>query len=349
MRRIVICCDGTWNTPDADADGVPLATNVVRVAEAVKARGSDGITQLLYYDTGVGTRGGRFKRIFGGATGMGLTGNLLNAYRFLVRHYRPGDQLFLFGFSRGAYTVRSLAGLIRNSGILLAHNSDRLEQAFDLYQARAPDSHPRAREATLFRRTWSHADRTQVHFLGVWDTVGALGNPLLMMKGPLSRRHRFHDTALSSTVSHAFHAVAIDEQRRHFRPCLWQRQPHAGEQTVEQCWFAGVHADIGGGYANTGLSDLALAWMAGKARDCGLDLRDIPTEGDVGVGPHNSRTGAWRLVPRLHRTIGGAQKAGGCSQSLHTSVLDRYRADSAYRPPGLVDYLRRHPDLAQGR
>ena len=148
MKRIIICCDGTWNTPDKTENGIPCYTNVVKVAQAVKPFADDGIQQLTYYDLGVGSRGFILQRIFDGATGSGISKNILKAYRYVLQNYRLNDELFFFGFSRGAFTVRSLAGLIRNSGILKSDDPDLIKRAYNLYRSRSPLSHPRAREAT---------------------------------------------------------------------------------------------------------------------------------------------------------------------------------------------------------
>ena len=190
-----------------------------------------------------------------------------DCYRFLVERYEPGDELFLFGFSRGAFTARSLAGLIRNAGILRREHAGRVDEAYRLYRARGDLAHPSGIESRIFRRWYSH--EPDVHFIGVWDTVGALGIP--GMRGRLAERMwGFHDTQLSSHVSNAFHALAIDERRRPFAPTLWDRPADAPGQTLEQVWFAGVHSDVGGGYPNPGLSEIALLWMAGRAAACGL-------------------------------------------------------------------------------
>lgn len=338
MKRIVICSDGTWNTPDAEGEGTP--TNVARLAGVVPAHDDAGVEQLTYYGTGVGTRGNRLKRWIAGATGWGLSDNLLDAYRFVVAHYEPGDELFLFGFSRGAFTVRSLGGLINNSGILRPVHADHVGDAFDLYRSRSAESHPRRAESVLFRKSFAWQDRTPIRCIGVWDTVGALGNPLFLMKSPLSRRFHFHDTDLSSTVENAFHAMAIDEKRRHFRVTRWHKQDDSADQTVEQRWFIGVHSDVGGGTRFAGLSDISLEWMIRRAGALGLKL-DLPAlSPDWQVGPGRSRKGLYRLIPRHHRPIAEQPAAETC-EVLDESVERRYAGDEDYRPPNLVDYHRR--------
>lgn len=345
MKRIVICCDGTWNSPDKEQNGVPIATNVVKVAQAVAPGDGRGTNQLMYYDPGIGTSGGWFRRVYDGATGHGLSRNILEAYRYLITNYEAGDELYFLGFSRGAFTVRSLAGLIRNSGILRPAASGMVKQAFALYRSRSPSTHPRAREATLFRRTYAVADITPIKFIGVWDTVGSLGNPLFL-NGLISRRYRFHDTDLSSTVTHACQALAIDEKRSHFRAALWHQQPHAKGQTLEQVWFAGVHSNVGGGYPRTGLSDLALAWMTDRVRGFDLALAPIQTQPDPLQARDESRKGFYLLTPPYHRPIDQSPPPdkGPTCETLHPLVLERYLRDATYRPPNLEEYLARFPD-----
>jgi uncharacterized protein (DUF2235 family) len=257
---------------------------------------------MMYYDKGVGTRGSRVRRIIDGATGRGLSDNMLNAYRFLICNYEPGDEIYLFGFSRGAFTVRSLAGMIRNCGILHRNAADKVGQAFGIYSSRRFDTHPRMVEATMFRKTYSVCDLIPIKFMGVWDTVGALGNPL-MLNGIFTKRHSFHDHKLSSKVEHAYHAVAIDEKRRHFQAALWEKDPADTHQTMEQVWFIGVHSNVGGGYTTTGLSDIALEWMADKAESAGLALDGLSYNTDYLQEPADSRTGFYKLVPPYYRKI----------------------------------------------
>jgi uncharacterized protein (DUF2235 family) len=223
-KRLVVCCDGTWNFADQ-----PSKTNVAKIALSVRPGSASGQEQRVYYHSGVGTL--RRERLRGGAFGTGLSRNVLDAYRFLVESYEPDDELYFFGFSRGAFTVRSLAGLVRNSGILRRDHADRTPDAWALYRDRI--ERPSGAAATLFRR--SYARETPIRFVGVWDTVGALGIPvpdpawLRPAVDRFNRRWAFHDTELSSRVTAAFHALAVDEQRSAFRPTLWHQQQGAAE------------------------------------------------------------------------------------------------------------------------
>ena len=286
---------------------------------------------------------GQWDRFRGGALGSGLSTNIRQAYRFLIRHYRPGDELLLFGFSRGAYTVRSLAGLIRNCGILRPEHADRLGQGYALYRRRDKDSNPRAIESQLFRRSYSYESQghqVRIKGIAVWDTVGALGIPVGIL-GKLTRQilHlQFHDVKLSSFVDNAFQALAIDEHRPPFEPCLWEQQSHAVGQRLEQVWFAGVHSNVGGGYPDSGLSDTALLWLLGRARECGLAFDEEYLRANTQPNPsgvlRNSRTGLYKLLPASHRQL----CSGGLAprfEDIHPSVYERIDRDPTYQPKNL--------------
>ena len=342
MKKIAIFCDGTWNTPDERIEGKLCQTNVVKMASALSSASDDGLPQLLYYDSGIGTEGDLLLRVYDGATGAGISDNILQAYRFIMANYEKGDELFLFGFSRGAFTVRSLAGLIRNSGILKPSNQDQIPGAYRLYRSRKPEHQPHEIEATLFRKTYAVEVTTPIKFIGVWDTVGALGNPLFL-NGIVSKRNGFHDTDLSTKVSFAYQALAIDEKRKNFQATLWHQQEDSGDQVLEQVWFPGVHGDIGGGYPEQGLSDITLAWMLGKAQNCHLKFEPIPLNPDAMAMKHESYSGFYRVRPPYSRPIDLVLPGrGNTNESLHPSVIQRYKNDHSYRPVNLTDYFRRH-------
>jgi hypothetical protein len=261
MRKLVVFCDGTWKSADDKA-----ITNVVKVMDAVLPEDANHNAQILYYGKGVGTAN-LLDRLFGGVFGDGLGTNVRDAYRFLVQNYLPGDDIYLFGFSRGAYTARSLAGMIRCCGLVRKDQANRISEAYDVYRQRHPDGAEKP-AAVKFRA--DYAREVRIKCIGVWDTVGALGVPVGRVLRMLSRKeHGFHDTQLSGRVDYAFHALAIDEKRYTFEPSLWTVAPQAN-QVVEQVWFCGAHSDVGGGYDETGLSDCALGWMLQKAVQAGL-------------------------------------------------------------------------------
>jgi uncharacterized protein (DUF2235 family) len=341
MKRIIVCCDGTWNRPDQVDRGTVSPSNVTKMALAVAPRDAGGAVQQVYYHRGVGT--GRWDRIRGGVFGRGLSRNIRDAYRFLVENYDVGDELIFFGFSRGAYTVRSLAGFIRNCGLLRKEHRDRVEEAYRLYRRRDADSHPRAIEAQLFRKSYtyeSYGHEVRIRCLGVWDTVGALGIPIGWI-GKVTRfvlRLQFHDVKLSSYVDNAFQALAIDERRPPFKPAIWERQEHAKGQRLEQAWFAGVHTNVGGGYADSGLSDIAFLWMKERAASCGLAfdedyVRQAIHPNVLGV-LRDSRTVLYRLIPPYVRPV-GSSGTPPTSEVVDPSPYERLRLDPTYRPENL--------------
>jgi uncharacterized protein (DUF2235 family) len=355
MKRLIVCCDGTWNKPEQLSKGLLAPTNVSKLALSIAREDEDGTPQLVHYQRGVGTR--VLEKLRGGALGIGLSRNVRECYAFLVEQYEPGDQLFLFGFSRGAFTARSLGGLVRNSGILLSHNRARIDDAYRLYRSPDKETEPASLEAEMFRRLYSHP-LAEIEFIGVWDTVGALGIP----EGPLTprrliKRWSFHDTKLSRHVRHAYHALAIDERRGMFEPALWVRQDGApASQELEQVWFAGAHCDIGGGYADTGLSDIALLWMARKAKACGLAfdperLCEVTEPDDArrragievaprfGKPPEDSMTLFYRTLGVLDRRLSDKKGTTVDGLGVASSAARRQRDVADYDPPGLADSL----------
>jgi uncharacterized protein (DUF2235 family) len=339
LKRILVCCDGTWNRPDQVHNGEVCASNVTKLARCVAPVDPTGVPQLMFYDKGVGT--GHFDRIRGGACGWGIKRKILDAYRFLMINYQEGDELFFFGFSRGAYTVRSTFGLIRNSGLLKPEFAHKLPDAYALYRRRDDASHPDKVESELFRRSYSHEPRAK--FIGVWDTVGALGLPVGGLLQFFNSRWKFHDMTLSSWVDNAFQALAIDERRKPFQPAIWEQSPKAQGQVLEQVWFAGVHSNVGGSYPQAGLSDIALLWMMAKAEACGLtvDRNSMDTvnhpQPDAHGKLYDSQT-AWYKLAGLGdyiRPIGQKPKESAASTAVDRSanVADKYQ------PPNLASFL----------
>jgi uncharacterized protein (DUF2235 family) len=349
MRRLVVCCDGTWNTPDQKDRGVMRPSNVVKLARLVRRQAGDGTEQLVHYDKGVGT-GDFVDRLFGGAFGIGLSHNVCEAYAFLSLNHRPGDQVFLFGFSRGAYTVRRTVGMLRKCGLVPAIEDKGardtvIEEAYSVYEARETRAEGGADSpAALDFRARHGAARVPVRFLGVWDTVGADGIAGVM--GALTTSYskaRFHDRIVSSDVEQACHAVAIDECRRLFQPTLFQQGATGAQrgQVIEQAWFAGVHSNVGGGYEDHGLSDLALHWMAARAAHCGLDL-DEGWRGRLRPDPfgelRDSRSCLYALMGSAARPM-GAQARG--FERIHRSAVDRMERDPGkYEPANALDYMK---------
>jgi uncharacterized protein (DUF2235 family) len=300
MKRIIICCDGTWNDPDNKENDLPCSTNVFKMARLISPVDDAGISQVVYYHNGVGT-GNYFDKLVGGAFGVGLSKNIEDIYRFLMNNYVEGDQLWFFGFSRGAYTVRSVTGLIRNSGLLKKEHSEKFSMAYELYKERSDDTHPKANVSSVFRNEF--CNEPPIYFLGVWDTVGSLGIPDFVVSKLFGNLWDFHNIQLSSIIQNAYQALAIDEKRGDFQPCLWT--PATPEQNQEQVWFPGVHGDVGGGYAQCGLSDISLNWMICKAAQNGLKINPV----NLSVNPnpndqlHDSFEGFFTLRPVHIRNI----------------------------------------------
>jgi uncharacterized protein (DUF2235 family) len=348
--------DGTWNKPESN-------TNVERLRRLIAPRDASGIQQIINYLPGVGVSPG-ITHLLGGAFGYGLSGNVLDGYRWLCDVWQPGDDIYLFGFSRGAYTARSLGGLIRKCG-LLKRGADgavakaALSHAYDFY--RDTGSKPDDPVAVEFRA--ANSTEVDVHFIGVWDTVGSLGIPDTASWFPYARaRYQFHDTELSKIVKYAYQALAFDEHRADFAPALWTRNLASvkpGETTatkkleqidIEQRWFIGAHADVGGGNDRDGagrkpdpLPDLPLAWLQRKAIACGLACNEAfvaATDADTGV-PRDSYAefmdGIYKqFKPPFDRSLGT-----GINEKVDDSVWQRWLADASYRPPTLVRALAR--------
>ena len=328
-KRLVICADGTWNRPEEDLK-TDVPTNVLRLARAIEPLPADGHPQHVFYDWGIGSY---HNTLVGGVTGAGIHKNIMDGYRYIVQNYEPGTDIYLFGFSRGAYTVRSLCGLINNCGILTRPDARRIQQAFEIYKRTGKDFAPRGRRAVEFRRQHSHGSR-EIRFVGAWDTVGALGMPFSLM-GLFDGKDEFYDTKLGSNVRVARHAMAIDERREDFEPTLWLPRE---ELDLRQVWFAGSHSDIGGGYGpdDAGLlsSDQSLQWMIGEAVAAGLaveqHLKDALKPSPL-AGLHNSRRHVFRFAKPLIRPLVHADRP----TEIHPSVRERWQADPGYRPPNL--------------
>ncbi|MDA0689988.1 MAG: DUF2235 domain-containing protein [Proteobacteria bacterium] len=315
MKNIVICCDGTGNEFGENN------TNVVETYALSKKTNS----QIVFYDPGVGTGdweysdgpdNGSLKSKMDQATGEGLQNNVNDAYAYLMETYEEGDKLFLFGFSRGAFTVRSLAGMLYKCGLLHPDNDNLIGYAAKLYNTEG-----NIKIAHEFKKTFSR--KCSVHFIGVWDTVSSL----VMNAGK-----KWHNSSLNPEASHGYHAVSIDEKRKDFPPCLWDETDLAPNQTIEQVWFAGVHSDVGAWYPERGLSNIALHWMLTQARRHGLQVNTAELnkrEQNPNDELHNSFTGIWKIRGTYKRQIPEGAK-------IHESVFIRKRRPTnKYKPTNL--------------
>lgn len=365
MKRLIVFCDGTWNRMSAEQP-----TNVLIGAQLVLPVDTAGVAQVTYYDEGVGTTGGRLSTMLAGAFGWGLLDKIEAAYRFLIFNYEPGDEVFIFGFSRGAYTARSLAGLIRKCGIVPRSLAGKIREIVEFYKD--ANTKPDSDEAQRRRMLWSprvvlkEADRQWrldhgadpaevsaakamiVRYVGVWDSVGALGIPQhlpgtwLFQRG---KKYQFHDTELSSTVRAARHAVAIDENRLSFAPTTWSNLEALNATTAsgdkyQQTWFPGDHGSVGGGGDIRGLSNDALAWIVEGAVVEGLAVNqtmlDIYKQGVDPLAPlsNQSKDPGWfeRIYQRADRD--GPQQKSLISDSAATRLAYEAKAAnwSPYRP-----------------
>lgn len=347
-KRLVACFDGTWKTADDKGN----ATNPVKLMRAIRHVDDQDVAQITFYDKGVGT-GGPIDRFRGGAFGRGLGENVRDGYRFLANNYAPGDEIYLFGFSRGAFTARSLAGLIGTCGLLTKMTLGEMMRAWNLY--RTPKKRRDPAEARAIRRL-GHGDGVRIGCIGVWDTVGSLGIPISSLNWMNRGRYKFHDTRLGPNIDCALHAVAIDEKRGPFRPALWQTPDHDAKQVVEQVWFPGVHSNIGGSYDDAGLSDIALDWMIKRARThTPLAFDDAYIERWIAPDPlatlYESRSAMYpvSLALPFQRVIGGQdgwirtflprtnkpdEGRAFVNEALHQSALDRFEEAAPFRDGG---------------
>jgi uncharacterized protein (DUF2235 family) len=360
QKRLALFLDGTWND---EGDN----TNVWRLRSLCATTGTAGIKQYVYYDTGLGTHVG--EKLRGGLYGFGVDESVRKAYEWLVENYDDGDEIYIFGFSRGAFTARSLAGLISICGILrpgtplgvgqlylryqhVDRNADSIRNLFDAQHiGKLVDP---SRE-TLWLLKYSR--RAEITMVGVWDTVAAIDLPLVT-------KHHFLDPNLRHDLKNAFHALAIDERRHRFGPTLWKQTSLKSDgppmvrrdyAAVEQRWFIGAHANVGGGYPSDLLSQIPLKWMLQKAEALGLAFRGtIDVEAAASVDPVTDSygpflEGTYRLVSQpYNRPIGVPDEESDgylvriINETIDDSVFDRWRRDPSYRPDNLKDWATRH-------
>ncbi len=346
MKRLIVCSDGTWQKINT-----PYPTNVVKITQSIVPDPAN----LVFYGEGIGT-GNFIDRVMGGLFGWGIDKNIQDAYRFLCLNYAPGDEIYLFGFSRGAYTVRSLVGLIRAVGILPRQGIRKIPQVYKFYQdakgeyvgkdevTRENTQLRGLSEVKKFRQgiqqeygdDYSAEENVPITLLSCWDTVGALGIPPLFAFSiaPLvNRRYQFHNTKLSSTVEHALHAVAIDENRKTFSPTLMKETAENPNQ-LTQVWFPGTHGCIGGGSKeNSPLSNAALLWTIEQVERLNLGLKFDRSKIEDGV----------ETDPTIHFTNEANLPFSTKSREVpsdaifHPSVAKRWQFGD-YRPENLAPF-----------
>ena len=309
---------------------------------------------MALYDDGVGTENFKPLKIFAGVTGFGLSRNVKQLYKELVRIYDPGDRIFLFGFSRGAFTARTLAGFIAMCGILDVKNlatAAALETAVrGLYKVYRKSYRTELMKVFLgppnpsvvkeFRETHCLAGEVPIRFMGVWDTVDAVGLPFHISDfvNLVFYRFKFRDHVLSKSVEHACHALAIDDQRHSFHPLLWcEGAGDAGR--IEQVWFAGAHSNVGGGYPKQGMSLVALEWMLRKAEEAGLRVLDSDKvlyceHANVDDKLYDPRAGVGIFYRWKPRDIAAICRDNRVNPTLHLSVLERIAHGTDDYAPG---------------
>lgn len=321
MKRIALCADGTW-------DGTSNNTNVYKMFNSILV----SPTQLPFYDSGVGSSGLPLERLLGGAFGTGLFDKIKDGYTKISHVYEAGDEIFLFGFSRGAYTARSIAGMISACGLpTKGFDQTLIDTAFEAYR------HKDKRQQLLAELAQYDIVKAPIKMVGVWDTVGSLGIPAIF-GGVSPLLYGFLDTGLNPNVANAYHALAIDERRAEFPPTLWTSDPAPG-QVIEQVWFVGAHSDVGGGNApgaedqGTTLSDVTLGWMMGKAAALGLQFVPEAYSSHVPVPQklafdevHESWSPLWGFFK--YREIAE-------DSYLSDTVQARFVQDPKYRPANL--------------
>ena len=264
MKKIVFCADGTWNQTSGPKNPSDSDTNVAKLYNALPTTA----TQSPRYDTGLGTGGNPIQHLLGGAFGEGIETKVREGYTKICQLYSVGDQIFLFGFSRGAFTARSIAGMLAYCGIPVQQTQAAFDDAFSTYRKPLQTLDRAAARAALTQQYGNH--EVDIEMIGVWDTVGSLGIPSIFGHIDLSR-YSFLDTQLSPKVKAAYQALAIDEERQCFPPTLWDDSQVPG-QIMEQVWFTGCHGNVGGGCLDSTLSDITLKWMLKRCADHGLEI-----------------------------------------------------------------------------
>ena len=335
MKRLVVCCDGTWQNLAS-----PCPSNVVKLSQSVKRTANDGTPQILFYDEGIGTEN---YKVLGGATGIGIDQNIQDGYRFLCLNYEDGDEIYLFGFSRGAYTVRSLAGMIYCSGLLQRKYINDAPKAYELYRNR--NIKPNDKEAANYRKKYgkNEGKPVPITLLGCFDTVGALGIPIIplfnSLKPLLHRRYTFYDTTLNKYIQNALHAMAIDEIREVFDVTRMTKHPDAKDQVVKEKWFPGNHGCVGGGTEEyRPLSDAALVWMIESIKDLGLGLEFDLSDLLINYKPDykckfTNDPGFFKLAGIKFRDV------GDLVDDLHEMAIERLKDCADYRPKNLAKII----------
>ncbi len=335
-KNIILCSDGTGNR-----GGKGHGTNVWRLYNGVHLRISNP-RQITYYDDGVGTDDNKYLRAFGGAFGWGFTRNVKQAYRFLVRNWEQGDSIYMFGFSRGAYTVRALAAFVAHCG-MIKNGREESETGLEEKIRRLVDAYHREKVDDNYEDV-ELTRPVPIESVGVWDTVSAIGLPFDMLLKTFIYRFfhfKFRDHELRDAVKSGMQALAIDDERRTFHPTLW-KEDRAG---IEQVWFAGVHSNVGGGYPKQEMSHVALEWMISKCKWDGIkgivfepEFEDeVRRNANVHGRLYDSRAGAaayYRFAPRDIDLL--CRENDIKTVKIHQSVFERIQSATDGYNPGSI-------------
>lgn len=351
-KNLVLLSDGT-----GQRGGVGYETNIWRLYKALSINHPE---QLICYDDGVGSQKSRWSKILGGMAAIGLDQNVRELYIFLVRHWKPGDRIYLFGFSRGAFTVRILADLISRCGIISMHpdimSEERLTKLVKTAYTASLKAYYHPQYARAFREQFSWKDEAEIQFIGVWDTVGAVGLPFRQARFSMHNfiEYGFRGHALNRDIQYAAHAMSIDDNRETFHPVIWDERIDTSPDRITQAWFSGVHSNIGGGYPKNQLSRVTLGWMIEQLKIAEsrlalppsqrlhfepVEIDNISREKDPHGRLYNSRSGpaaAFRFLPRDMEEIRHSyteQKA-----EIHPAVFDRIKQNTdGYSPHNLTE------------
>lgn len=323
-KNIVIFSDGTGQEGGKGAN-----TNIYKLFNMIEDRTKN---QISFYDAGLGTG---WRKVSGNVSGAGISKNILECYTFIFENFEAGDQIYLFGFSRGAATVRSLSSFIHYFGVIPKSRPELIKQAYKIYKI-SNDEKRKAKAKDFVAR--HHTMWTRIKFLGCYDTVAALGLPIKPLSVLINKipgmQHSFQNFKLNETVENAYQALAIDDERKTFHPILWDTD-RLDYQSIKQVWFCGMHTDVGGGYDKKDLSDVSLNWMKNMAVNHGLRIYSkhaVTIDGNVNGHMHNSRGEGWTKLYRKQQRFW--DKSRSDKPVVHESVLQRTNnPDNNSEPP----------------
>ncbi|KAJ3942442.1 uncharacterized protein N0V96_007942 [Colletotrichum fioriniae] len=387
-KRLIVCCDGTWMNSESayvkptllkPKGSLQIPSNVTRISRCFRRRCSDGRMQVIEYESGVGTGSNTLDTLTGGAFGLGLGERVRNIYSFLCANYCDGDEIILVGFSRGAYIVRSVAGMISDLGLLTREGVEHFWPIFkdmenwnnhryrDEFPTMPFDNKPKGEGAaevyrarleklgmTRVKQNEGQGDIIKVKAVAVWDTVGSLGIPQIAWLNKLgiyasNREFRFWDTSLSDRVEHAFQALALDETRYSFQPAVWERLK-ANKHTTDlrQVWFPGNHSNCGGGWNDQGISNITLAWMMDQLASIGVEFNHLALERCVQQSNSfyraqiKDKSIKWAMEPVYGQNH--PLRPWGLGSIQKTSNLLYTLAGKIIRSPGLYKQVNAHTD-----